>query len=82
MDKIKLKSDFDETADFVLFDGDVLDLIKKIPDNFCKLVVTSPPYNLGKPYESKLHLDEYLEQQKIIIQECVRVLDDSGRPCN
>ncbi len=81
MSKIKITSNFDPSADFILHEGNVLDLLKEIPDKFVKLVVTSPPYNLGKPYEDKLEIEEYLEQQKIIITECVRVLDDSGSIC-
>lgn len=81
MSKIIIKSDFDESADLVLFPGDVLDLVDRIPDNLCKLVVTSPPYNLGKPYESKLNLNEYLKQQEKVIRECVRVLDNDGSIC-
>jgi len=78
---IKVAPEFDPTADFVLFEGDCLDLLSQIPDGFVKLVVTSPPYNLGKPYESKLDLDVYLEQQRKVIKESVRVLDDHGSIC-
>ena len=73
-----VSADFDHTADCVLFQGDCLDLLPKIPDNFVKLVVTSPPYNLGKPYESRLKLDEYLAQQRQVIEQCVRVLSQTG----
>ncbi|PKO20647.1 MAG: site-specific DNA-methyltransferase [Chloroflexi bacterium HGW-Chloroflexi-1] len=52
-----------------------------MPAGFVKLVVTSPPYNLGKPYESRLDLDEYLAQQRQVIAECVRVLNDRGSIC-
>lgn len=44
-------------------------------------MVTSPPYNLGKPYENHLNLDQYLAQQRSVIQECVRVLHDRGNIC-
>ena len=81
MDKVKITSEFDRTADFVLYEGDCLDLLPLIPDEFVKLVVTSPPYNLGKPYETRLELDEYLDQQRLAIEECVRVLDDRGSIC-
>ena len=81
MDKVKITSEFDRTADFVLYEGDCLDLLPLIPDGFVKLVVTSPPYNLGKPYETRLELDEYLDQQRLAIEECVRVLDDRGSIC-
>src|SRR6185312_14701238 len=74
-------SRFDPAADLVLFEGDCLDLLSAIPDRFVKLVVTSPPYNLGKPYESRLGLTEYLDQQRPVIKECARVLDETGSIC-
>jgi adenine-specific DNA-methyltransferase len=81
MDKVKIASGFDRAADFILFQGNCLDLLTQIPDGFVKLVVTSPPYNLGKAYESRLDLDEYLVQQRKVIEECVRVLDNRGSIC-
>lgn len=81
MDKVKISSKFDQMADYTLFEGDCLDLLVQIPDRFVKLVVTSPPYNLGKPYETRLGLDEYLSQQRRVIEECVRVLDGRGSIC-
>ena len=81
MSKVRIASRFDHTADFILFEGDCLDLLSQIPDGFVKLVVTSPPYNLGKSYERRLDLDEYLAQQRMVIEECVRVLNDLGSIC-
>ncbi len=78
---MKIASNFDPEASCVLFQGDCLDLLKQIPDGLVKLVVTSPPYNLGKSYESRLGLDEYLNQQKRVIEESVRILDNSGSIC-
>lgn len=81
MDKVRITSEFDRTADFVLYEGDCLDLLPRIPDGLVKLVVTSPPYNLGKSYETRLELNEYLAQQRMAIEECVRVLSDQGSIC-
>jgi len=78
---MKFSASFDPTAQCVLYDGDCLDLFKSIPDGFAKLVVTSPPYNLGKPYETHLDLDEYLAQQRRVIQESVRILHARGSIC-
>ena len=58
-----------------------MDLLKKIPDESIQLVVTSPPYNLGKEYEKKLKLEDYIEQQTKVIKECVRVLSKKGSLC-
>ncbi len=81
MAEVAITSVFDESADFILHEGDVLDLLKHVPDGFIKLIVTSPPYNLGKPYENRLTIDEYVDQQRRIISECVRVLHDNGSMC-
>lgn len=81
MDKVRVAGGFDRSADFIFFEGDCLDLLPQIPDEFVKLVVTSPPYNLGKPYEDRLNLNDYLNQQRRVIEECLRVLDDRGSIC-
>jgi len=78
---VVIATNFDPRADLVLYEGNCLDLLSQIPDKFVKLVVTSPPYNLGKPYEDRLDLDDYLAQQNQVIKECVRVLDDKGSIC-
>lgn len=46
-----------------------------------KLIVTSPPYNLGKDYETKSSLDDYLELQAEVIRKCVRLLHPHGSVC-
>jgi adenine-specific DNA-methyltransferase len=81
MGDIRIVDRFLQDADFVLHPGDCLDLLAAIPDGCVQLVVTSPPYNLGKPYENRLHLEEYLCQQKSVIEECVRVLHSRGSIC-
>jgi len=43
--------------------------------------VTSPPYNIGKEYEKKTKLSNYIEQQSQVIKECERVLSESGSIC-
>jgi adenine-specific DNA-methyltransferase len=55
--------------------------LKTIPTESLQLVVTSPPYNIGKEYEKRLHLDLYLKQQAEVIAECVRALSPRGSIC-
>ena len=81
MDKIKINSNFNQKADFIFYQGDILDLLKNVPDDFVKLVITSPPYNIGKEYEKKTNLDDYLNKQEKIIKECARVLNHNGSIC-
>ena len=61
-----------------LFHGDVKCLLKSLPDECVDLVVSSPPYNLGKEYEAKKSLDIYLEEQSEILHECTRILKQTG----
>jgi adenine-specific DNA-methyltransferase len=61
--------------------GDSGTLLKKFKDGYFKLVVTSPPYNVGKDYETKKSIEEYLSNQTRIIEEIVRVTDESGSIC-
>jgi len=79
--KRKIADEFILTEAVVIYPGDCLDLLKSIPDESLQLVVTSPPYNIGKEYEKKLHLDLYLQQQAQVISECVRVLSPQGSIC-
>ncbi|WP_322792095.1 DNA-methyltransferase [Bellilinea sp.] len=81
MGKIEICETFREEAECVLYHGDTLDLLRSIPDGRIQLVVTSPPYNLGKPYEPRLDMDVYLEQQEAVVKECVRVLSEEGSIC-
>ncbi len=65
----------------VVYSGDCRDLLQQIPDESVQLVVTSPPYNLGKEYEKRLKLAQYVEQQAEVIRECVRALNSRGSIC-
>lgn len=76
-----ITSEFDNNANFVLYEGDCLDFVKNVPEDFFKLIVTSPPYNLGKEYETKIDLTTYLEQQSNVIRECSRILHPQGSIC-
>jgi len=81
MAAVKITPTFQDDADFVLFPGDCLELLPRLPTGLAKLIVTSPPYNLGKEYERRLSLASYLDQQRRVIAECVRVLHPHGSLC-
>ncbi len=55
--------------------------LRSLPDESMKLIVTSPPYNLGKRYEARAPLDVYVEAQRYVIAECVRLLHPRGSIC-
>lgn len=77
----KIESDYQPEADVVLFNGDVKDFLAKIPDGTISLIITSPPYNLGKDYETRIEVEKYIERQAEIIKELHRVLKDNGSVC-
>ena len=78
----RIADTFDRSEHIVVYSGDCLDLLRTIPDGSMQLVVTSPPYNIGKEYEQRLNLDTYLEQQAKVIRECVRTLAPTGSICS
>ncbi|MFP4528043.1 MAG: DNA-methyltransferase [Candidatus Kapaibacterium sp.] len=77
----KIYKNFDPKARIILYPGDTFELLNQFPDNSVKLIVTSPPYNLGKEYEKNLKIEDYIAQQKEVINECHRILSDDGSIC-
>lgn len=77
----EILSAFDEKGRAVVFPGDCLKMLASIPKESIKLIVTSPPYNIGKEYEERLDLKDYIQQQGEVIRECVRVLRKDGSIC-
>ncbi len=53
--------------------------MKELPDNSVHLMITSPPYNVGKDYDKDLSLDEYLGLLEKVLKETHRVLVTGGR---
>jgi DNA modification methylase len=67
--------------DVVLACNDVLEFLKDFPDNTATLIVTSPPYNIGKPYEDRVELRDYLNWQREVIKQCISILSPEGSIC-
>jgi site-specific DNA-methyltransferase (adenine-specific) len=55
--------------------------MEELPDNSIHLMVTSPPYNVGKEYDEDFTLEEYLQFLKRVWREVHRVLVPGGRVC-
>ena len=68
-------------ARIVVYHGDVNAFLPQIPDECAQLIITSPPYNLGKNYETKVSIDEYLQTQAQAIAQLYRVLKTDGSLC-
>ncbi|MDI6751525.1 MAG: site-specific DNA-methyltransferase [bacterium] len=72
---------YSESAEIVFALGDSIEILSQCPNGFASLIITSPPYNIGKEYESQTRLDHYLEQLHPILKELVRVLSPQGSLC-
>jgi site-specific DNA-methyltransferase (adenine-specific) len=55
--------------------------MNELPDDSVHLMVTSPPYNVGKEYDENLTIGEYIEFLDRVWTEVHRVLVPGGRAC-
>ncbi len=76
-----ISSKYTPSSLVTLSHGDCLRLLSTIPDGEAQLIVTSPPYNIGKKYEKKKLLADYIDEQEKTIIECVRLLSKTGSIC-
>lgn len=74
---VRLKADYQA----VMKKQDNLRFMRNLDDESIKLIVTSPPYNIGKAYEKKSSLERYVQDQAQVISECVRLLHPNGSIC-
>ena len=61
-----------------IFHGDCMEQLRNLPDGCVDLIVSSPPYNLGKEYEAKRALETYVEEQTEVLNQCSRILSKTG----
>ncbi len=71
----------EEGARTVLFVGDCMEIIRHIPDKSIDLTVTSPPYCMGKEYETSKSVDDFIAAHEIVLPEIVRITRDGGNIC-
>lgn len=70
---------FPETSSIEVSDN--LAYMRRFPDGHFHLIVTSPPYNVGKAYEKRATQEVYIEEQVAAIAEAVRLLHPKGSIC-
>lgn len=78
---VRVAGAYSPDSDIVLCHGDSRDFIRTIPDESIQLVVTSPPYNIGKSYETRTAIETYLGVQELVIDELIRTLRTGGSIC-
>lgn len=64
-----------------LFKGNCIDLMSKIATGSVDLVVTSPPYCMGKEYEHEDSVEEFYEAHRLLLPEVVRITKPGGSIC-
>jgi len=65
----------------VIVNQDNREWLPSLASESMQLIVTSPPYNIGKAYERRQSLETYLLQQADVIRECTRLLSPHGSIC-
>ena len=76
----RIVSSFDKKNSSVIT-GDIFDLSQSLPKEFFKLIITSPPYNIGKDYEKKQNLESYMAWQSEIVAKLLPLLRLDGSLC-
>jgi DNA modification methylase len=76
-----IREQFSAEARIVIHNGDALQFLRSLPAEFAMLIITSPPYNLGKEYERKKPIQHYLKDHEPVLDELVRVLHPFGSIC-
>ena len=81
---------YKDNGKYQLHLGDVLEILKEIPDNSIDMIFTSPPYNIGlkdrkdtniatyDSWDDNMEWEEYCNWQVEILNECFRVVKDGG----
>jgi len=77
----EINNSFNPNAEIVISNGDCVEILSQVPDEIVKLIITSPPYNIGKEYEKSVSLENYLEILRPSIEQIVRVLAQDGSIC-
>lgn len=79
--QIQVADSFHENADAVVAPADTLAFTKSLPDGLNRLILSSPPYNIGKASERQVPIEDYLEEMQPLLVELVRVLAPDGSLC-
>src|SRR5687768_13288261 len=78
---VTLSDNWHPDNDVTLFAGDCRELLEQMPQGSAQLIVTSPPYNIGKKYESRVDLSDYLRREEEVINLCIDRLKPGGSIC-
>lgn len=68
-------------ASYKIIKGDAFGLVKELGENSIKLAITSPPYNIGKIYEKRTTLENYLSSYKEFAKDLFKAISEDGSVC-
>ena len=77
----EIADSLDGACEVAILPGDCLESMRSLPDAFAKLIITSPPYNIGKSYEKARSLPQYFEELSPAVEQIVRLLSPEGSLC-
>ena len=80
-DQNKISNHFVPDERVILHCGDSKQFLATLPSESVTLIISSPPYNIGKEYETKTAIETYLNEQEDVIRELIRVLKSDGSLC-
>ncbi len=79
---MRIYKNYKENNQVTLHCGDCMELLKKLPDSAVDLVITSPPYCIGKAYEDPSNDVDFFRNQHItMFDELYRVVKPGGSVC-
>ena len=78
---IRLHPYYQSGNDATIMTGDSASLLASVPSGCVSLVLTSPPYNIGKPYEGIVSPEAYRGTLRKVIDQCARVTSRGGSLC-
>jgi len=67
--------------EFVIFNGPCQVLMESIPDQSMGMIVTSPPYFMGKDYDRSYKLSDFYDDHRVIAPMAYRILAEDGNLC-
>lgn len=79
---MKIYKKYRDSNQITLYNGDCIDLLKELPDESVDIIITSPPYCMGKAYENPQDdIETFRNQHDSIFDEIYRVLKPGGNIC-
>lgn len=79
--RIRMRSKFSQRNHATVTTADCTKHLSKLPAELVDLIISSPPYNVGKEYEETSSVDDYIAFMKKTLTECTRLLKPGGSIC-